>query len=183
MRITPKNIKKLKSREVFVFGSNEAGKHGKGAALTAKEKFGAVQGEGFGHRGMSFAIPTKDSNIKTLPLSEIEKYVDKFILKATGSRFTYLVTEIGCGLAGYSPKDIAPFFEGAASLKNVYLPESFWSVLIERDAIPKYYVDLPTKSGEWDIVDVFHDEDDAIKFAKEKFGADNKGMISLISKS
>lgn len=100
--------------EVFVFGSNLSGKHGKGAARTAKLWYGAHQGKGFGLQGMSFAIPTKDAQIKTLPLYKIKVFVDLFLVEAGNTPQTkYFLTRIGCGLAGYSDKDIAPMFNAA----------------------------------------------------------------------
>jgi hypothetical protein len=122
-RTTPENITSLGYHEIFVFGSNLAGRHGKGAALTAR-KFGAVNGRGVGHVGWTYAIPTKDENIKTLPLSEIRHYASRFIAYAEqNGDLTFLVTEIGCGLAGYKPEQIAPVFRDAPN--NVVLPASF----------------------------------------------------------
>lgn len=129
-RITPDNIQELKPNEIFVFGSNEAGIHGAGAALLAVKKFGALPRHGLGQFGQSFAIPTKDQNIKTLPLEVISGYVRYFTNWAQAYwQTTYLVTEIGCGLAGYTPDEIAPLFEGCTYLYNVSLPQCFWDVL------------------------------------------------------
>jgi len=130
-RITPENISSLKENEVFCFGSNEAGKHGKGAAKTAL-KWGAEYGKGFGHYGQTVAIPTKDKYIKTLELDKIQKYVNKVIEYAENDNshsLIFLVTEIGTGLAGYTPEDIAPMFRDAINLHNIHLPQSFWKVL------------------------------------------------------
>src|ERR1700749_2235204 len=114
--------------EIFVFGSNLAGRHGKGAALGARNKYGAVTGVGVGFRGSSYAIPTKDWDIKTLPLEKIEYYVAQFIAFAvTHPHKTFRLTPIGCGLAGYSPKQIAPMFANAPA--NVLLPEEFKAFL------------------------------------------------------
>lgn len=116
-------VKELKPNQVFVFGSNEGGRHGRGAAFTAK-KWGARNGNGFGHHGQTFAIPTKDRSIKTLPIGRIRAYVFLFLeYAATHPELEFLVTEIGCGLAGYSPRDIAPMFLEAT--ENVVLPTSF----------------------------------------------------------
>lgn len=113
---------------IFVFGSNLAGRHGKGAALYARQHCGAIYGQGIGLQGNSYAIPTKDENIKTLPLSEIEKYVDQFNNFARDNKdMKFKLTPIGCGLAGYTPSDIAPLFENAPS--NVILPDEFIEVL------------------------------------------------------
>jgi hypothetical protein len=113
---------------IFVFGSNLAGRHGKGAALYARKHHGAVYGQGRGRQGNSYAIPTKDSYLETLPLSAIEGYVDRFLAYAADHpELTFQVTAIGCGLAGYKPEQIAPMFENA--LTNVELPPEFENVL------------------------------------------------------
>lgn len=99
--------------DIFVFGSNLAGIHGAGAAKFALHHHGAIYGNGIGLQGNSYAIPTKDHNIKTLPLDYIEKRVKQFIQFATHHpQFTFYVTPIGCGLAGYKRAQIRPFFEG-----------------------------------------------------------------------
>ncbi len=129
MNITPENIQTLKYNEVFVFGSNESGIHGAGAAKLALDKFGAIKGQGFGLQGQSFAIPTKDKNIQTLPLYKIENYIFEFenIIKEKPDLLFY-VTEIGCGLAGYTSENIAPLFHLSYKLPNVYMPKRFWEV-------------------------------------------------------
>jgi len=126
-RITPVNIIKLNKSEIFVFGSNESGRHGKGAAKTAI-KWGAKYGQSSGIQGRTYAIPTKNKSItKTLTLSEIKHYVDIFIEFAKINKsLIFLVTEVGCGLGGLSPKDVAPLFKGAFDIENIYLPERFW---------------------------------------------------------
>lgn len=117
--------------EIFVFGSNLAGIHGAGAAKTAHELFRARKGRGFGPTGQCYAIPTKDSDLSVLPLSEIKQYVEAFLMYAEDQQnLTFLVTEIGCGLAGYRPKQIAPMFFGCT--ENVILPRSFHDYLISR---------------------------------------------------
>lgn len=96
---------------IFVFGSNLRGVHGAGAAKTAFEKYGAIWECGLGRAGRSFAIPTKDHNLKTLSIEQIDRYVHAFRIYAECSRFEmFQVTQIGCGLAGYTPKQIAPLF-------------------------------------------------------------------------
>ncbi len=113
-----------------MFGSNESGIHGAGAASLANKKFGAIFNLGFGSAGQTFAIPTKDWNIQTLPINIIKFYIERFIECAViDSEHTYLVTEIGCGLAGYKSNDIAPLFEKAKYIENIHLPESFWQIL------------------------------------------------------
>lgn len=95
----------------FVFGSNEAGIHGAGAALHALNEEGAVWGIGFGHVGNSFAIPTKNRRIKSLKLNQIKHYVGLFLAYAAITpTIEYKVTRIGCGFAGFSNEEIAPLF-------------------------------------------------------------------------
>lgn len=132
MRYTPENISHLENKEIFVFGSNQAGIHGAGAAKLAFDKFGAVWLKGVGHEGKTYAIPTKDYGIKTLSLDKIGEYVKEFMEYADKNPdFTFLVTEIGCGLAGYTPKEIAPLFKGYPL--NVVLPKNFVDVLRSLD--------------------------------------------------
>lgn len=112
-----------------MFGSNLAGRHGKGAALYARQHHGAVYGQGEGLQGNSYAIPTKDAHLRTLSLDEISNYVCYFLEFAlTRPDLTFRVTPIGCGLAGYDPKDIAWMFD-LPPPRNVILPEEFRSVL------------------------------------------------------
>lgn len=123
-------ITKLKENEIFVFGSNEAGIHGAGAARQALDQFGARWGVGFGPQGKTFAIPTKDWSIRTLPIQYIKPYVNSFLSYAlTQPNLVFLVTEIGCGLAGYKPKDIAPLFVRGTVMSNITLPDKFKEVL------------------------------------------------------
>jgi hypothetical protein len=113
---------------IFVFGSNRAGIHGAGSALHARKFFGAVLGKGEGRTGQSFAIPTKDEFLRVLPLDDIRKSVGKFIFYALEHPdLHFQVVPIGCGLAGYTPDDIAPMFEKAPA--NVELPDVFLKVL------------------------------------------------------
>lgn len=130
MRITPDNIDELKDNEIFVFGSNLSGRHGAGAAYMALG-WGAKWRQASGLQGKTYAIPTKDSTItRTLTIKEIEPYVFKFIEFAKQHpELTFLVTEIGCGLAGYKAKDIAPLFAKAVEVENIYLPSKFWDKL------------------------------------------------------
>ena len=116
------------SDPVFVFGSNLAGRHGAGAARWALQHRGARYGQGEGLQGNSYAIPTKDSAIRTLHLDEIRKHVSRFLEFATGRPdLQFQLTPIGCGLAGYSPSDIAPMFNGAPA--NVIQPPEFLELL------------------------------------------------------
>ncbi len=115
------------SEPIFVFGSNLAGRHGKGAALAAMKK-GAKYGEGVGHFGNTFAIPTKGYKLEVLPLRRIKQFVDMFLYYAqVNPQLTFQLTPIGCGLAGYKPEQIAPMFKDAPA--NVQLPEEFKKVL------------------------------------------------------
>lgn len=115
-------------RKIFVFGSNLAGRHGKGAALAALREHGAVYGQGEGLQGDSYAIPTKDAHLRALSLEYIQKHVTTFLNYAEGADFeTFHLTPIGCGLAGYRPEQIAPMFKGAPS--NVILPQEFFKIV------------------------------------------------------
>ena len=111
---------------IFVFGSNQAGRHGKGAALYARLERGAIYGQGEGLQGQSYAIPTKGRALDRLPLAQIEQHVGRFLAFAEAHpELTFEVTPIGCGLAGYRPEQIAPMFALAPS--NVMLPPEFQS--------------------------------------------------------
>lgn len=124
-RVTPEWIDDLQENEVFVFGSNLAGMHGGGAARVARLRFGAVMGKGVGMQGRSYAIPTMQGGTET-----IRPYVNDFIAYAKEHpELTFLVTPIGCGIAGFEPEDIAPLFEEASNVENIWLPKSFWEVL------------------------------------------------------
>jgi hypothetical protein len=114
--------------EVFVFGSNLAGRHGAGAALEARKNHGAIYGKATGRQGNSYAIPTKDVTLFTLPLEKIAPHVKKFLAYAANNpQDTFILTAIGCGLAGYKPVQIAPLFTGVS--ENVILPPEFKEVL------------------------------------------------------
>lgn len=114
--------------DVFVFGSNLAGRHGAGSALEAKMKWGAIVGKGVGRQGRSYAIPTKDKFLRTLPRDTIEGFVAVFLQHAADHmEDTFHVAAIGCGLAGYRPAQIAPFFLNATP--NVKLPRVFDEVI------------------------------------------------------
>ena len=118
---TPEHISELKADEVFVFGSNLEGMHGGGAAYYAFKHFGAMMGCGVGLRGQSYAIPTMQGGVET-----IKPYVDDFIVFAKEHpELFFYVTRIGCGIAGFRDKEIAPLFSEAVDLENVCLPESF----------------------------------------------------------
>jgi len=127
-RISAKWITSLSENEIFVFGSNLAGFHGGGAAAIAHEKFGAVWGQGVGLHGQTYAIPTMQGGVET-----IKPYVDEFLAFAKAhTELKFLVTEIGCGIAGFTVQEIAPLFRAAIdeNIENVYLPESFYELSI-----------------------------------------------------
>jgi len=121
-RYTPEFIRSLAPNEIFVFGSNLAGAHGGGAARAAMNKFGAIWGQGVGLQGQSYAIPTMQGGVET-----IKPYVDEFIEFAKAHpEMKFLVTRIGCGIAGFKDDEIAPLFKDAQAVENVWLPRSFW---------------------------------------------------------
>ena len=118
---TPDRITELKPNEIFVFGSNLAGSHGGGAALLAYRRFGAVWGQGVGLQGQSYGIPTMQGGVET-----IKPYVDEFIQFAKQHpEYKFLVTRIGCGIAGFRDDEIAPLFADAIDVENVILPKEF----------------------------------------------------------
>ena len=123
-RITPDHITRLGANEVFVFGSNEQGLHYGGAAKAALENFGAIMGQGNGLQGKSYAIPSMGG------LGVMGEYVKEFceFAKAHPEK-RFLVTEIGCGLAGYSISEVAPLFECCHNIEHISLPASFWDFL------------------------------------------------------
>ncbi|MBR2084690.1 MAG: hypothetical protein IJ879_08845 [Muribaculaceae bacterium] len=122
---TPDRISELKDNEIFVFGSNLAGHHGGGAARLAYNRFGAVWGQGVGLQGQAYAIPTMQGGVET-----IKPYVDEFILFAEQHpEYKFLVTRIGCGIAGFRDEEIAPLFAAALDVENVILPREFVKAL------------------------------------------------------
>ena len=123
-RVTPQLIRQLGENEIFVFGSNVNGYHRGGAAAFAMREFDAVWGQGEGLQGQSYAIPTTEG------MNKLREAVNRFMAFADQHQeLRFLVTMIGCGNAGYSPRDIAPLFKGCIDLENVALPIEFWSVL------------------------------------------------------
>lgn len=125
-RITPSYIENLQADEIFVFGSNLSGQHGGGAAFLAYKKWGAIWGQDVGLQGQTYGIPTMQGGIDT-----IAPYVDEFIRFAQSHpELVFLVTEIGCGIAGFRPEEIAPLFKEAVKVNNIYLPQRFWNILI-----------------------------------------------------
>ncbi|HHT52135.1 MAG TPA: hypothetical protein PLH70_01750 [Bacteroidales bacterium] len=125
-RVSPQWINKLEANEIFVFGSNLEGMHGGGAAAVAR-KWGAIWGQGVGLQGQTYAIPTMQGGVET-----IKPYVDEFLAFAKSHpELKFLVTEIGCGIAGFTVQEIAPLFKAALdeNIENVYLPQRFYEVL------------------------------------------------------
>lgn len=146
-RITPKWITKLSNCEIFVFGSNLAGQHGGGAARMAHDHFGAEWGVGVGPTGQCYAIPTMHGGIK-----KIKPYVDEFIQYAKehpNNRF--LLTRIGCGIAGFTDEEIAPLFDDATSLPNVTFPEE-WIPELTEDETKKMFINVPKAINEEDLI-------------------------------
>ena len=127
-KFTPNKIASLQNNEIFVFGSNLDGLHGGGAARVAYQKFGAQWGKGVGMQGKSYGIPTMHGGVEV-----IKPYVDEFIEFALSNKeYTFLVTRIGCGIAGFKADEIAPLFAKAIDLENVLLPKDFVAVIENR---------------------------------------------------
>lgn len=126
-RISPDLINNLKDNEIFVFGSNLEGMHGGGAARIAYNNFGAVWGQGVGLQGQSYGIPTMHGGVDV-----IKPYVDEFINFAKSHpELKFLVTRIGCGIAGFTDEEMAPLFKDAIEIENIYLPKSFYDILVK----------------------------------------------------
>lgn len=136
MKYTPENITSLAPNQVFVFGANERGVHGAGAAKTAL-RWGAKMGS-YGPMGSTYGIPSKDEKIETLPISKIKKHVYDFLIYARLNKDKeFLVTKIGCGLAGLKEEEVAPLFQDVIDqeMTHVILPESFHKYLQPIDSI------------------------------------------------
>lgn len=122
---------------IFVYGSNEAGRHGRGAAKVARIDFRAEYGVGQGRTGDAYAIPTKDADLKALPLRDIDNYVREFLAYAEAHPdLNFFVTRVGCGLAGYRDEQIGPMF--AKAPRNCSLPNEW-----------RRYVEAEHKSASW----------------------------------
>ena len=123
-RVSPNHITSLEPDEIFVFGSNAAGQHAGGAARQALEMFGAIMGQGEGLQGQSYAIPTMEG------FDSLKAAVERFIIFSDQHpENKFLVTRIGCGIAGYNVGDIAPLFKTCVKMPNVALPYDFWNAL------------------------------------------------------
>ena len=126
-RISADIINNLKPNEIFVFGSNLDGMHDGGAARVAYNKFGAIWGQGVGLQGQSYGIPTMHGGVDV-----IKPYVDEFIdFAKSHPELKFLVTRIGCGIAGFRDEEMAPLFKDAIEIENIYLPKSFYYVLVK----------------------------------------------------
>ena len=122
-QVSEEHIVSLPVGHVFVFGSNRAGNHGRGAARVAAYKFGAINGQGEGLQGRSYGIPTKDRYLNILPLHSVAIAIARFNRFALANpHLTFHVTKIGCGLAKFKPEDVAPYF---LKLPNVLYPLAF----------------------------------------------------------
>lgn len=135
-RVTSNHIERLQPNEIFVFGSNLSGHHGGGAALLAMNKWGAIWGQGVGLQGQTYGIPTMQGGVET-----IRPYVDEFIQFANKHpEMTFLVTEIGCGIAGFTPQEIANILTTVFDLEFI-LPGTL-NILVASNAClsaPKYF--------------------------------------------
>ena len=170
-RFTPEKITKLASNEIFVFGSNLAGSHGGGAARAAYVHFGAIWGLGVGMQGQSYAIPTMQGGVDT-----IKPYVDQFIAFAKAHReYTFLVTRIGRGIAGFTADDMAPLFAAAIDVENILLPEDFVMVLQ-----PNRSVSVGAQQPSWDPQRDFLAE--YAPLMKRMANADKEEQIDVYSK-
>ena len=128
-RVSPSHITTLEKNEIFVFGSNLRGMHGGGAARVAVTRFGAIMGQGVGLQGQSYAIPTMQGGVET-----IKPYVDEFVEFAKEHpELKFLVTRIGCGIAGFEDVEIAPLFKEAIDVKNIFLPIEFINIITVLD--------------------------------------------------
>ena len=128
-RVTPDNIRTLEPGQIFVFGSNASGFHGGGAAAAAVRFFGAIYGQGDGLQGQSYAVSTMEG------MEAMRDNVNRFVAFAREHpELTFLVTRIGCGIAGYTVEEVAPLFADAVKVENIWLPNDFWTVLGDEKA-------------------------------------------------
>lgn len=123
-RVAPDRIDQLEDDEIFVFGSNVNGSHNVGAAATAMRKFGAIWGQGEGLQGQSYAIPTMEG------IDKMRAAISRFAQFAEQHpEMRFLVTRIGCGIAGYTVEQVAPLFRDCIHIENIALPYDFWEIL------------------------------------------------------
>lgn len=159
-RYTPDRIEILAENEIFVFGSNLSGLHGGGAARIAYERFGAEWGKGVGLYGHTYAIPTMQGGVET-----IKPYVDEFISFAKNNpNLTFLVTRIGCGIAGFDDEDIAPLFKDAIDVPNIILPKEF-AELIADENFDKFHLDRFLEAQEYNYSQALQEIQDGQKYS------------------
>lgn len=132
-KITPRWVTDLEPNQIFVFGSNLSGIHGAGAAKLAM-KWGAEYGVGEGLRGQTYALPTVQEQVAgPLTIKQIEAHVNRFLdVVEANPDLEFLLTEVGCGLCGYTPEDIAPLFERGLKYRNLWFPHWFREILLPR---------------------------------------------------
>lgn len=129
MKTTPSNITKLEDNQVFVFGSNMNGNHAGGAARTAVKNFGAIEGQAIGIQGQSYAIPTLDADMDKISLDDLLIHINNFKSFANANpEKEFIVTKIGCGIAGFDEDEIKPLVHCLIGLPNVLLPEGWNSI-------------------------------------------------------
>ena len=179
-RFTPENIKELKHNEVFVFGSNIQGEHIGGAAWFAFQKLGAKMGQGFGFQGNSYAIPTcirlqGEKARYTKPfdnVNQIKPYVEAFINEAKRfNQYTFYVTKIGCGIAGFKVSEVAELFRPCLDMDNVILPKEFVEYLL----YPIVIDDLAKRGL---VGGKNYDDDIAIRFVMDRI--ENKSLDDIL---
>lgn len=132
MRYTPENIINLGEHDIYVFGSNTKGRHKKGAAKIALDKYGAKLGQARGLQGRSYAIVTKDLELgeRSIPLSHIKREIlELYSFASSCPDLTFYVVKIGCSLAGYTVKEMADLFISCETARpsNIVLPKEFHS--------------------------------------------------------
>ena len=150
--IASSKIDVLEIDEIFVFGSNLAGHHKGGAARAANMKFGAEWGVGVGLTGHAYAIPTMQGGVET-----IKPYVDEFIEFAKAhSELKFLVTRIGCGIAGFKDEQIAPLFQKALSVFNIYLPKEFYEIIVAPYLAHCFYYGKNGLTSKYLCLSVYH---------------------------
>jgi hypothetical protein len=181
-KFTPERIKMLSKNEVFVFGSNIQGEHVGGAAWQAFQKFGAELGKGFGYQGQSYAIPTcirlQGFGIGryTKPfdnVNQIKPYIEVFINEVSRFKdFTFYVTKLGCGIAGFKVSEVAELFRPCLEMENVILPKEFVEWLL----YPKVIAEL-NKRGLVGGKD--YDDDIVMNFVMERISG-NKSLDDIL---
>lgn len=161
-RITPEKIAELSMCEVFVFGSNLKGHHNGGAARMAHSRFGAEWGVGVGPTGKCYAIPTMHGGVE-----DIKPYVDDFVEYVRNhpdNRF--LVTRIGCGIAGFTDREIAPLFKDVKDTPNVCLPKEWLFILDEDEMLDVFCTGIIPEEPEVKIPEAL-DENDLMRLCDE----------------